>query len=137
MSLAKKRRSELAALTSLLLIICIPCLAKPVSLDYQVDFGQNLYSWTDLNKIDDRKSVDRLHNDPGGDKQGVFHILNQGREGWIIDMSTCQRSPSSKPKGKEGWISGEFPSQLFGRSFNISGRQAEHFGEYAANFGNA
>ena len=75
--------------------------------------------------------------DPGGDKEGVLHILNQGREGWIIDKSTCQRSPSSKPKGKEGWISGEFPSQLFGRSFNISGRQAEHFGQYAPDFGNA
>ena len=91
-----------------------------------------------MNKIvkNDRKSVDRLHNGRG-DKEGVPQILNQGREGWIIDTSTCQRSPSSKPKGKEGWISGEFPSQLFGRSFNISGRQAELFGEYAPDFGNA
>ena len=86
----------------------------------------------------DRKSVDRFHNDPGGDKEGVLHILNQGSEGWIIDMSTCQRSPTSKPKGRrvDQCCQSFLHSCLVAVSTSVA-EQAEHFGECAPDFGNA
>ena len=76
-----------------------------------------------MNKIvkNDRKSVDRLHNGRG-DKEGVPQILNQGREGWIIDMSTCQRSPSSKPKGKGGSVANFLHSCLVAVSTSVADR---------------
>ena len=80
---------------------------------------QNLHSCTDLKNIikNDRKSVDRLHNDRG-DKEGVLHILNQGKG--RVDQC-CQSF---------------LHSCLVAVSTSVA-EQAEHFGECAPDFGNA